>query len=59
MPIISTEKLEEFPEIEDVLDELGSILTNEVMMELNYKVDELQESPSKVARDFLESKGMI
>ena len=38
MPIISTEKLEEFPEIEDVLDELGSILTNEVMMELNYKV---------------------
>ena len=29
------------------------------MMELNYKVDELQESPSKVAKDFLESKGMI
>ncbi|WP_195986509.1 glycine betaine ABC transporter substrate-binding protein [Clostridium sp. D53t1_180928_C8] len=59
MPIISSDKLEEFPEIEGILDELGSVLTNEVMMELNYKVDELQESPSKVARDFLESKGMI
>ena len=59
MPIITSEKLEECPEIEGILDELGSILTNEVMMELNYKVDELQESPSKVARDFLESKGMI
>lgn len=59
MPIISSEKLEEFPEIEGVLEELGEVLTNEVMMELNYKVDELQESPSKVAKDFLESKGMI
>ena len=59
MPIISSDKLEEFPEIEGILEELGSVLTNEVMMELNYKVDELQESPSKVARDFLESKGMI
>ena len=59
MPIISSEKLEEFPEIEGILEELGDVLTNEVMMELNYNVDELQQSPSKVAKDFLESKGMI
>ncbi|MEN8076097.1 glycine betaine ABC transporter substrate-binding protein [Clostridioides difficile] len=59
MPIINSNKLEEFPELEGVLNELGSLLTNEVMMELNYKVDELQESPSKVARDFLEDKGII
>ena len=59
MPIISSDKLEEFSEIEEVLEALGEVLTNEVMMELNYKVDELQESPSKVAKDFLESKGMI
>ena len=59
MPIISSEKLDEFPEIEGILEELGEVLTNEVMMELNYKVDELQESPSKVAKDFLQSKGLI
>lgn len=59
MPIINSNKLEEFPEIEQILDELGSLLTNDVMMELNYKVDELQQSPEKVAEDFLNDNKII
>ena len=53
MPIMRSETLNKFPEIEPILEELGSVLTNEVMSELNYRVDELQESPEEVARDFL------
>lgn len=59
VPIIKSEILNKFPEIEGVLEEVGSILTNDVMIELNYRVDELQESPESVARDFLISNGII
>lgn len=59
IPIIKSDTLNKFPEIEDDLEEIGSILTNDVMIELNYRVDELQESPESVARDFLISSGII
>lgn len=59
MPIMRSETLNKFPEIAPILEELGSVLTNEVMSELNYRVDELQESPEEVARDFLISNGLI
>ncbi|MBU3804186.1 MAG: hypothetical protein H9872_05480, partial [Candidatus Cellulosilyticum pullistercoris] len=48
-----------YPEITEIIQELGEHLTNEVMMELNYKVDELQESPSQVAKEFLKHEGLI
>lgn len=41
------------------MDELGTVLTNDVMVELNYKVDELQEKPDVVAHDFLIEQGLI
>lgn len=59
IPIIKSDTLEKFPEIEVILEELGSILTDDVMMELNYKVDELQEKPEKVAKDFLKERELI
>lgn len=59
MPIVRGETLEEYPEIVPILEELGAVLTDEVMIELNYKVDELRESPEKVAKDFLRSNDMI
>lgn len=59
MPIIRTDKLEEYPEIVLVLEKLGDALTEEVMMELNYKVDELHQSPSKVSKEFLKKQGFI
>lgn len=59
IPLVRSQTLEKYPEITKILEELGSVLTDEVMMELNYKVDELQESPEQVAKDFLKSKKMI
>ncbi len=59
IPIIRADALEKFPEVSGVLEELAPVLTNDIMAELNYKVDELQQSPADVARDFLKEKGLI
>lgn len=59
VPILRSGLLGEHPEIEGVLDELGEVLTNEIMIELNYRVDELQQQPRRVARDFLIEQGLI
>lgn len=59
IPIVNSKVLDKYPEITEIIQELGEHLTNEVMMELNYKVDELQESPSQVAKEFLKQIGLI
>lgn len=59
MPIVRGEVLEKYPEIVPLLEELGDNLTNDTMMELNYQVDELQQTPEQVAKAFLESKGLL
>ena len=41
------------------MEELNPLLTDEVMGELNYKVDELQQSPEEVAHEFLKEHGLI
>lgn len=59
IPLIRAEILEEYPELEEIINDLGSILTDEIMVELNYQVDELQERPENVARTFLEENDLI
>jgi len=59
VPILRSGLLEEHPEVEDALDALGEVLTNEIMIELNYQVDELQRQPRTVAREFLLEQGLI
>lgn len=59
IPIIKSETLNKYPELNPILDELGNILTDDVMIDLNYKVDELQENPRKVAIEFLQSHNML
>lgn len=53
IPLVRSETLKKYPEIEKVLNALGPYLTDEVMQDLNYQVDELGKSPEKVATDFL------
>ena len=55
VPIIRREAYEEFPEVVAILERLGRLLTNEVMVELNYQVDELQMNPEDVSRAFLQA----
>lgn len=59
IPVVRAEALEKYPEITGILEELASVLTNDVMIELNYKVDELQQSPADVSKDFLKENGLI
>lgn len=59
MPIIRNEVTEEYPEIIPILEKMGDCLTNEIMIELNYKVDELQQEPREVAREFLLEQQLI
>jgi len=59
IPVIRAEALEKYPEIAGIMEELAPFLTNEVMIELNYKVDELQQTPAAVAQEFLEENGLI
>lgn len=59
IPVIRGEALEKYPEVAGILEELGQLLTNDVMAELNYRVDEMQQSPEDVAEDFLKENGLI
>jgi osmoprotectant transport system permease protein len=54
-----SETLKKYPEIVPLLEKVGEKLTDEVMMDLNYQVDELQKEPEDVAHEFLEKQGLI
>lgn len=51
--------LKKYPAIADILAKVAPLLTTEQMQELNAKVDVDGQEPSKVAEDFLKSKGLI
>jgi len=59
IPIVRDEVIKKYPEIIPIIEELGAILKDEIMIELNYKVDELQMQPEVVAREFLEEQGLL
>ncbi len=59
IPLMREEIADEYPEIIPVIEELGDVLTDDVMAELNYKVDELQMEPAAVAHDFLVDNSFI
>jgi osmoprotectant transport system permease protein len=59
VPVVREETLEEYPELEGVLNELEGKISEKDMAEMNAKVDLDKEDPQKVAKDFLKSKGLI
>ena len=59
IPVTNDRVKEDFPEVEKLLNELGQYLDEETMVDLNYRVDELKQKPSDVAKDFLQEKGLI
>ena len=58
-PVVRNETLEEYPELEGVLNELAGQISEEEMLAMNTRVDMDQEIASDVARDFLIEKGLI
>lgn len=59
IPLVREEIVEKYPEIVPVIEELGGVLTDDIMVELNYKVDELQMEPDVVAKEFLIESGLL
>ncbi len=47
------------PNLEEVLNMLGGKLTNDIMVELTYDIDINGRSPEEVAREYLQSEGLI
>jgi osmoprotectant transport system substrate-binding protein len=58
-PVVLTGTLEEHPAIADVFAEITPLLTDEVMIELNGRVDVGGEEPADVAHDWLRSEGLV
>lgn len=52
-PIIKTKTLQKFPELEETLNLLAGKLNDSIMTDLNYKSDYLNQTPEKIAKDFL------
>lgn len=52
-PIIKTKTLEKFPELENTLNLLSGKFNDSIMTDLNYKSDYLNQTPEKIAKDFL------
>ncbi len=58
-PLVRSEVLEAHPELEEVINTLASVLTDDTMRNLNYKVDDLKQTPEKVAEEFLEENHLL
>ena len=57
--VVNSKILEDHPEVADVFAKLSPKLTNEVMLDLNAKVDTGGEDPAIVARDWLVKEGLL
>ena len=58
-PLVRADTLKQYPAIETVLDRLGGKISDRTMQQLNFEVDEKGRKARDVARDFLESRGLI
>ncbi|ASA24229.1 glycine betaine ABC transporter substrate-binding protein [Paenibacillus donghaensis] len=58
-PVIRQETLDQHPELKEVLNQMGGVITETEMQDLNAKVDVDALKEEDVARDFLISKGLI
>lgn len=58
-PVVRQEKLDAYPEIADILNELTPLLTSDTMRRLNYEVTGEEREPVDVAREFLVQEGLL
>jgi len=58
-PVVRQELLEAQPEVQDVLNNLSPLITDEVMRSLNYQVTGEQREPEAVAEAFLVESGFL
>lgn len=56
--LVREETLEKYPELEEVIEMLSGVISNDEMIEMNYDVEINKREPKDVAKDFLEKKGL-
>ncbi len=57
--LVRKETLQQHPELQSVLNQLGGRLDGPTMTQLNYQVEIEKKSPAQVAEDFLRSQGLL
>lgn len=57
--VVRAEILDEYPELEKLLNNMGGLIDDKKMVELNYLADVEEIEPADVARDFLLEEGLI
>ena len=57
--LVREDVLAQFPELEGILDQLAGRIPTEQMAELTYQVDVVGRGVDEVAREFLESLGLL
>ena len=58
-PVVRQEVLNQYPELESVLNKLSGLIDDQAMTNLNYQVDQLKQTPEKVAIGFLKSQHLL
>jgi osmoprotectant transport system substrate-binding protein len=58
-PVVRSDTLEEYPEMEQILNDVSASLDLETMQQLNAAVDLEQQEPDDVARGHLEEAGLL
>jgi osmoprotectant transport system substrate-binding protein len=59
-PVVRQDVLDAYPELAPALNEIAPLLTDQVMAELNWRVDgDAKEEPAEVAQSFLEENGLL
>ncbi|MBN1341232.1 MAG: ABC transporter permease subunit [Phycisphaerae bacterium] len=58
-PVVRGSVLARHPEIREALAPLSGLLSDASMQQLNFKVDEEKRGPREVAREFLDSRGLL
>ncbi|HKL11962.1 MAG TPA: glycine betaine ABC transporter substrate-binding protein [Clostridia bacterium] len=57
--IVRQETLDMHPELEEILETMTGLISDDEMTELNYLVENEKMDPEKVAEDFLKGKGLL
>ncbi|MDC0831594.1 ABC transporter permease/substrate-binding protein [Geitlerinema sp. CS-897] len=57
-PLVREDTLQTYPEIREALNRLSGQISNEAMVQLNYRVDSQQEPTLKAVRDYLSELGL-
>lgn len=57
--VIRQETLDQYPELEGILNKLAGQISDEEMQQMNYYVDNENRDAADVAKEFLEAKGLL